>query len=144
MTVLGGWCCCLTSYGWLSSIGVFQTYYEVDKLSSHSASEISWIVSVQVFTLSVLAPVNGKIFDSYGCAALVMVGTFLHVFGLLMVSISNEYYQVFLAQSVCSGIGTATLFHGATNAVATWFQKRRGLALGLVSSGASIGGVAIP
>ena len=142
--VLGAFCCFLTSYGWLSSIGVFQTYYELEMLPSYSTSKISWILSVQVFTLSVLAPVNGKIFDSYGCRALIIIGSFLHVFGLMMVSISHKYYQIFLAQSICSGIGSAMLYHGAANAVATWFQKRRALALGLTSLGASIGGVAIP
>ena len=144
LTVLGGWCCCLCSYGWLSSIGVFQTYYEQRRLSTYSPSTISWILSVQVFCLSGFAPINGKIFDSYGCRGLIMVGTFLHVFGLMMVSLSDQYYQIFLAQSICSGVGTAMLFHGATNAVATWFQRRRGLAIGLVSSGASIGGVIVP
>ena len=144
MSVLGGFCSCFSSYGWISSIGVFQTYYQDVKLKSYSPSEVSWIVSVQVFTLTVLAPVNGKIFDSYGCRALIIVGTILHVFGLMMTSISNEYYQIFLAQSICSGFGVACLYHGAINAVSTWFQKRRGLALGLVSSGASIGGVVIP
>ena len=144
LTVLGGFFCCLSSYGWLSSIGVFQTYYQLEKLQTYSASDVSWIVAVQVFSLSVLAPVNGKIFDNYGSRALIIIGTFLHVFGLMMVSISNEYYQIFLAQSICSGVGTAALFHGATNSVATWFQKRRGLAIGLVSSGASVGGVIIP
>lgn len=143
-SVLGGFCCCFSSYGWISSIGVFQTYYQEEKLKSSSPSNVAWIVSVQVFTLTVLAPVNGKIFDSYGCRALIIFGTFLHVFGLMMVSISDNYYQIFLAQSICSGFGVACLYHGAINAVSTWFQKRRGLALGLVSSGASIGGVIIP
>lgn len=143
-SVLGGWCCCLCSYGWLSSIGVFQTYYEEQLLRSYSSTEISWILSVQVFTLTVSAPFNGKIFDSYGCRWLILVGTFFHVFGLMMVSISDQYYQIFLAQSICSGLGSAALYHGAINAVSTWFQERRGLALGLVASGASVGGVIVP
>ncbi|MCJ1240407.1 hypothetical protein MMC14_008409 [Varicellaria rhodocarpa] len=144
LVVLGGWCCYLSSYGWLSSIGVFQTYYEQNTLSTYSASTISWIVSVQVFILSGMAPVNGKIFDGYGSNALLWTGTFLHIFGIMMLSLSTQYYQIFLAQSLCSGIGAAMIFHAATNAVATWFQKRRGLALGLASSGSSIGGVIMP
>ena len=142
--VFGGWCCYLSSYGWLSSIGVFQTYYEQTLLRSYSSSTISWILSVQAFILSGMAPVNGKIFDSYGSNSLIRVGSFLHIFGIMMISLCTEYYQLFLAQSVCSGIGAAMVFHGATNAVSTWFRTRRGLALGLASSGASIGGVVMP
>jgi len=144
LAVLGAFCCCFSSYGWISSMGVFQTYYTQVRLRSHSASEISWILTVQVFALSALAPINGKIFDSYGCELLIWGGSFLHVFGLMMTSISDEYYQIFLAQSVCSGIGLAAVFHGGTNAVATWFQRRRGLAIGLASSGAGLGGIIMP
>ena len=144
LVVFGGWCCYLSSYGWLSSIGVFQTYYEQNLLRSYSPSTISWILSVQAFILSGMAPINGKVFDNYGSNALIRIGSFLHIFGIMMLSLSTQYYQIFLAQSICSGIGAAMIFHGATNAVSTWFRERRGLALGLASSGASIGGVIMP
>lgn len=142
--VFGGWCCYLSLYGWLSSIGVFQTYYEQDLLRLYSPSIISWILSVQAFILSSMAPINGKVFDSYGSNALIGIGSFLHIFSIMMLSLSTQYYQIFLAQSICSAIGAAMIFHGATNAVSTWFRERRGLALGLASSGASIGGVIMP
>lgn len=144
LVVFGAWCCYLSSYGWLSSIGVFQTYYEQHLLRSYSSSAIAWILSLQVFILSGTAPIFGKIFDSYGTYALIPIGTFLHVFGIMMISLSKSYYQVFLSQSLCSGLGAAMIFHGATNAVSTWFRGRRGLALGLASSGASVGGVIMP
>lgn len=144
MTVLGAFCCYFSSYGWISSMGVFQTFYEQAKLPTYSASAISWILSVQVFALSAFAPLAGKVFDSYGCDNLIRVGSLLHILGLMMLSISEKYWQVFLAQSVCSGLGVATIFHGATNAVSTWFLKHRGLATGLASSGAAIGGLVMP
>lgn len=37
-------------------------------------------------------------------------GTLLHVFGLMMASISTEYYQILLSQGVCSAIGVAAIF----------------------------------
>ena len=144
LVVFGGWCCYLSSYGWLSSIGIFQTYYEQNLLRSYSPSTISWILSVQAFILTGMAPINGKVFDNYGSNALIRIGSFLHIFGISMLSLSTQYYQIFLSQSICSGIGAAMIFHGATNAVSTWFRERRGLALGLASSGASIGGVIMP
>lgn len=144
LVVLGAWCCCFTSYGWLSSIGVFQTYYQEYLLQDYSPSAISWILSVQVFVLTVLAPVNGQVFDSFGSRHLVCIGSFFHVFGLVMLSLSTEYYQVFLAQSICSGIGSACLYHGCINSANTWFAKKRGLALGIVASGASVGAIIVP
>jgi hypothetical protein len=35
----------------------------------------------------------------------------MHVFGIMMASISTKYYQILLAQGFCSGIGCAMLFN---------------------------------
>jgi nitrate/nitrite transporter NarK len=59
----------------------------------------------------------GKIFDDYGPASLLSVGTFLHVFGLMMTSISTKYYQILLSQAVCSAIGASMVFHPAFTCV---------------------------
>lgn len=56
-------------------------------------------------------PVIGKITDNYGPRVPIAIGSFLHIFGLMMVSLSKEYYQIFLAQSVCSAIGCSFLFY---------------------------------
>jgi hypothetical protein len=51
----------------------------------------------------------GKVFDDYGPRYLLVAGTFFHVFGLMMISISKTYYQILLNQAICSAIG-ASLF----------------------------------
>ena len=68
----------------------------------------------------------------------------MHVFGLMMTSLSTEYYQIFLAQSVCSGIGCSFLFYPTIAACGTWFLKHRALAFGIMVAGSSIGGVVLP
>lgn len=55
-------------------------------------------------------PIAGGIYDNYGPRWLLLVGSFLHVFGIMMASIAKEYYQLLLAQGFCSGIGISTLF----------------------------------
>lgn len=65
----------------------------------------------------------GKIFDDYGPAVLLGVGTFMHVFGLMMVSISTAYYQILLSQSICSGIGASMVFFPAVNCVSIQFER---------------------
>jgi MFS family permease len=139
--VFGAWCSLFVSFGWITCIGLFQTYYQTDQLRTYSPSAIGWIPSVETFLLFVGSPVFGKIFDSYGPRWLLIAGTGFHVVGLMMLSLSREYYQIFLAQSVCSAIGASAVFWASNNAVGTWFARRRGLALGIVSSGSSIGGV---
>ena len=73
-----------------------------------------------------------------------MAGTFFHVFGLMMTSLSKEYYQFLLSQAVCSAIGASMVFYPAFTCVSTWFFKKRGAALGLVAAGSSLGGVVFP
>lgn len=61
----------------------------------------------------------GKIFDDYGPSSLLSVGTFLHVFGLMMTSISKKYYQILLSQAVCSAIGASMIFYAAITCVSS-------------------------
>lgn len=46
--VVGVWCAAFASFGWLTSIGVFQEYYQ-NVLLKESPSTTSWIPSLQVF-----------------------------------------------------------------------------------------------
>ncbi|OTB03782.1 hypothetical protein M426DRAFT_321497 [Hypoxylon sp. CI-4A] len=87
---------------------------------------------------------SGKLTDSYGPRWPLLFGSVLHVFGMMMVSLSKEYYQFFLAQSVVSGIGTSFLFYPTIAAAGTWFKRHRALAFGIMVSGSSVGGVILP
>lgn len=61
-------------------------------------------------TSFVQGPVVGVIYDRYGTRWLLLVGTFLHILGVMMTSLGKEYYQILLAQGVCSAIGVSAIF----------------------------------
>ena len=86
----------------------------------------------------------GHFFDTFGPRYVLLAGSLMHVFGLMMTSLSTKYYQFFLAQSVCSAIGLSAIFISSASSVSTWFVKRRSTAFGIISSGASIGGIIFP
>lgn len=65
------------------------------------------------------SPLAGKLFDNYGPRIPIAIGSLMHVFGLMMTSISHEYYQIMLSQSVCSGIGCSLIFTPAITAVSS-------------------------
>jgi MFS transporter, MCT family, aspergillic acid transporter len=163
--VLGAWCVLFCSFGWINSIGTFQSYYETQLLSQYSASTIAWIPSLQIFFMYAMVskttkdemsgrpfidrvllqgPIPGYVFDHYGPRWLLIIGSLLHVFGLMMASISTEYYQILLSQGVCSAIGNSLIFQPANSVIPSWFDKKRGAAYGIVTSGSSIGGVVFP
>jgi nitrate/nitrite transporter NarK len=58
--------------------------------------------------------VTGILSDTYGPRIPIAIGSVLHVFGIMMASISHEYYQFFLTQSVVSAIGCSFLFFPST------------------------------
>lgn len=89
-------------------------------------------------------PLVGIAYDRYGPRYLLIAGTFLHVFGLMMTSLSSEYYQFILAQGICSPIGACLLFFATVTSSMTWFFKWRALAFGIVAAGSSLGGVILP
>ncbi|KAK3361577.1 major facilitator superfamily domain-containing protein [Lasiosphaeria ovina] len=144
LVVLGAWCCSFCSPGWINSMGSFQEYYELGPLKEYSSSTIAWIPSLQLFFLFGLGPIVGILFDRYGPRPLIIAGTILHVFGLMMASLATTYYQFVLSQGVCSAIGVACLYSPALACISTWFNKKRGAAMGIMATGSSVGGVVFP
>ena len=67
------------------------------------------------------------------------VGNFLVVFGIMMLSLCTEYWQVFLAQGLCMGLGAGLLYIPSLALVGIWFSKKRPIALGIVTSGIAVG-----
>ncbi|KAL5090228.1 hypothetical protein Trisim1_004748 [Trichoderma cf. simile WF8] len=144
MVVLGGFCTVFASFGWINCIGIFQDYYQSHQLKAYSPSTVAWIPSVESFMLFFGGPLVGYMTDQLGPRIPVLIGTFLHVFGLMMTSLSKEYYQILLSQSICSAIGCSFLFYAPIAALGTWFRVHRALAFGIVTAGSSLGGVVLP
>lgn len=144
LTVLGGFCILFCSFGWINTIGVFQDYYQTHQLAAYSPSTVSWIPSLEIFVMFFLGPWVGQVLDRYGHREVLAVGTFLHIFGLMMTSLSTEYYQFILAQGICSPTGMCMIFNPVMTTVVTWFNKKRSLAFGIVAAGSSMGGVILP
>lgn len=125
--------------GILLTFGTFQTYYE-QILPDKSASDIAWISTVSAFLLLFLGVVTGTLYDYGYLRVLLFGGSLLEVFGLMMVSLSTKYYQLFLAQGICLGLGGGMLYIPALAAAAAGLQPfRRAKFIGLIASGAGIG-----
>jgi MFS family permease len=129
----------LTTWGFSTAFGAFQSYYQSDLLHTSSASRIAWVGTVNAFFLISTGVIAGPLFDRGYLHHLMIAGCFLTTFGLMMLSLSTQYYQVFLSQGVCCGLGSGLIYVPALSLVSTRFTTRRGIAVGLVTSGASVG-----
>lgn len=105
----------------------------------NSPSDIAWIGTVQGFILLLVGIITGPIYDLGYFRALIMSGTFLLVFGMMMLSIADQYYQIFLAQAIVAGLGAGCLFVPSVGIVTQYFTTKRALATGIAAAGGSIG-----
>lgn len=144
LTIVGSFCILIVSFGWVNCIGIFQDYYEAHQLRSYSPSDVAWITALESFCMFAGGLWVGQAYDRYGPRWLLLGGSFLEVFGLMMASISKEYYQFILSQGLCASIGASMLFYPAIATTVSWFYKKRAFAVGIVASGSGLGGIIFP
>ena len=144
-TVTGTW-------GYITSFGVFQTYYETALDVSQSA--ISWLGSVQIFLLFFIGTFSGRAVDAGYFHHVYVLGSVLQLLGIFATSAATTYWQLFLgesalvsaksfqlhlaniqifvpAQALCSGLANGFHFTPAVALLSTYFVKKRALAMGL-------------
>ncbi|GME40967.1 BRCT domain-containing protein [Neofusicoccum parvum] len=142
LQVFAGHLTLICIWGYINSFGLFQAYYESEY--NLPPSTISWIVSVQIFILNLFSSVSGRLFDAGYFRSTVITGMFLEVLAIFMTSISTKYWQIFLSQGLCGGIGISLVWCPTVSLVSTYFVKRRAVAISFVLCGSSLGGVIFP
>ncbi|KAL2057600.1 hypothetical protein ABVK25_001984 [Lepraria finkii] len=123
----------------LTAIGVFQTFYERTLLPNQTSSNIAWIGSMQAFLLIGLGILAGSLYDYGYLRSLVLIGSTLVVFGMLMTGLCSQYWQLMLSQGIVVGLGSGCLFLPSIAVLPQYFEKRRALATGIGSSGSAVG-----
>lgn len=107
-----------------------------------SAAAISGAYSVCLFFYSSMASVMGWNVDKYGPRKTVAAGGFIISLGMLLTSQVNAVWQLYLTYLLV-GIGMSAVYSPIMATISRWFDKRRGLALGMVSAGAGMGPVIV-
>ncbi|KAF3018954.1 hypothetical protein E8E14_011906 [Neopestalotiopsis sp. 37M] len=142
LQVLGGHLVVFNVWGYTNSFGIFQSYYASSL--SLPPSTISWIGSIQVFCIFVMGTFSGRAFDAGYYLPLLITGSSLQLLGIFTTSVSSTYWQLFLAQGLCQGLGNGLIFAPTVAHVATYFSRKRSLAISTAASGAATGGVVFP
>lgn len=137
-----GWIVIFTTWGYINSFGSFQTYYTEHLPQSPSA--ISWIGSVQTWLTFFIGAFSGRLLDAGFFVHTLVIGAILQLLGIFLMSISTSYWHLMLTQGVLTGLGGGIFFTPSLALVATYFDRRRGLAVGLATTGNSAGGIVYP
>jgi MFS family permease len=107
-------------------------------------AEVSLVVSLRGLEMGVFAPVAGFLADRHGSRRLVLFGSLTVGLGLILLSTAHSllmfYGSFFLIAFGAGGCTSVVLM----TAVARWFEKDIGKALGLMACGYGAGGAMIP
>lgn len=139
LVVLGVFFMFVETWGISSSYGAWQQFYQDVLLPDQAPSNLAWIGSIQSFLLVITGLVAGPLFDMGYFRILLVVGHLLMVFSLMMTSLCTQYYQLILAQGVAFGIGSGLIYIPGLALVTTLFTTKKPFAIGLLSTGTSIG-----
>ncbi|KAM7194391.1 riboflavin transporter MCH5 [Rhypophila sp. PSN 637] len=161
LTVVGSFCITTAVYGLSNSVGVIQPYWAQHQLASFSVHNIAWISGANIFLCLFLGVQFGPWFDRFGPRWLLAVGSLIYLAGLAGIGFlppkddaplggSGIYSPgvlfglLLLLWGVVMGTGAALCCTVAVSVLAHWFNRRRGLAAGVVFVGSSIGGAVFP
>ncbi|KAI0309091.1 MFS general substrate transporter [Amylostereum chailletii] len=133
-----------TSY--VNAFGVYQDFLVQDYLSDYSSSQISWIGSVATSLTLATGLFSGRLFDAGHFYPVTIADSVLIALCLFMLSLAQRqsYYQAFLTLGLGYGIGIGALYVPSIAIVSHYFQRRRALAMGIASSGSSLGALLHP
>lgn len=132
------------TYGLLASNGIFLSYWSANQLAGLPNSTTAWINGVHLFLNWSLTFPIGIVFDKRGSNMLLFVGSAFYLAGIFGMAESSRFWQFMVTYGILGGAGSAILSTVAISVLGHWFDKRKGLATGIVILGGSLGGVVFP
>ncbi|TFK63766.1 MFS general substrate transporter [Pluteus cervinus] len=144
LIVFGAMCNTFSTFGYVNSWGIFQAYYQSTLLSDSTPSNIAWIGSIQYSLIFLPGLVVGRLFDLGYFRSLFLFCSALLVLSTFLIAQCTKYWHFVLCQGIAVGLASGGIFGPTTAVIAHWFKRRRGLAMGFVAIGSSIGGTVLP
>lgn len=109
-----------------------------------SETRLQLIFAAYVFGYSALSAVTGLFTDRFGPRRVVAVGALLLSTGYLVWAAAPNIWVAFLGLGVIAPLGMSASWVPCSATVVRWFVERRGSALGIATSGASLANILAP
>jgi OFA family oxalate/formate antiporter-like MFS transporter len=119
------------------TFGVFFKSIESEFDLTRAAT--STIFSTQMVLGGIFTILGGWALDRYGPKIVFLLLGLITGLGLLLTSQTNALWQLFFTYSLLLAMGTSAIYVGVMSTVSRWFDRKRGLAMGIASSGAGLG-----
>jgi len=111
------------------------------KTLSFGVAETAWLAAAQFMGVLVFVLVSGYLSDRYGHRRVILVGLAVFTAFTWLIGTATDFQQAFVYRLV-SGFGEGIFWPAAMSAVANYFGRNKGLALGIFYAGFDLGGAA--
>lgn len=148
-TIFYGWWivlgCFLIAFCLDGTLYSFTAFFEpiVDEFG-WSYTKVSVAFSLRGLEMGIFSPFIGILVDRFGSRKLIFSGVFIMGSSLVLLSLSDSlvvFYGAFILLGIGASACTSTVL---MTAVAQWFRKNVGKAMGIVACGFGVGGILIP
>ncbi|KAL1920323.1 uncharacterized protein VTP21DRAFT_1469 [Calcarisporiella thermophila] len=133
-----------TVFGIMYSWGIYQELYLTKvfkgQYSTLTVSFIGSLGSSLLFSLGTFIP---PLVSRIGTRGTMVIGMLLTTISQILASFATELWHIFLTQGFLFGVGASLIWFPAVICPQQWFQKHRGVAIGISIAGGGIGGLAL-
>ncbi|XP_054856938.1 monocarboxylate transporter 9 [Eublepharis macularius] len=124
-------------YGSPLAVGVL--YLEWLDTFEEGKGKTAWVGSLASGVGLLASPVCGVCVSAFGARPVTVFSSFMVAGGLMMSSFAPNIYFLFFSYGILVGLGCGLLYTATVAITCQYFDRRRGLALGLISTGSSVG-----
>lgn len=128
--------------GYMKSSGVM--YLKFKDQFNQSAVATAWVFSLYTTFLLLLGPLGSALCNRFSCRTVVFWGTVMTVVGQILSAYAPNIEFTYFSYSTIGGIGRCLTYTPSLILVNEYFNKRRGLAVGISTAGVGLGMFTFP
>ena len=119
------------------TFGIFfksiESEFELTRMATSAIFSANMILG-GIFTI-----LFGWALDRYGPRVVFLLMGIFTGLSLVLTSQTNAFWQLFVTYSLLLAIGASSVYVGIMSTISRWFDQKRGLAMGIASTGAGLG-----
>lgn len=130
--------------GIASIFGVFQEAYTKEAIFFGTPTiYVTLVGAAGTLFLFIFGPISGYICAKFGYRHACASGAVIMTLGLSIGALSTEFWHLIVTQGILFGIGANMAWVPSLAIISHWFDKRKGLAMGISVAGGGVGGLTL-